>query len=511
MKARKGLPLLEPLLSLPARISQLVPHEAPGATVISIDGKWLKLLHAVGRGSGKTVTTLLARSIEGMSPEELLQWLKETCQAKGLAPSSVLVANPSHLTTTRLFSLPSIDPKEIQDIVELQAEKHTPYAKEEILTDFRIIETDRSGYSRVLLVISHQDIVHRGLHLLEGMGWVLERVGFELEGLVNWAKLSQQVPDAEGAALVAELDAETTTLLVLHDGRPYFHRSVGIGASLLQLDPADGIAKLIAELQRSIESFETEGLNLPIGAVVLTGQARRVPELKERLKQALELPVVAADAFERSAMSDEARQESESLQQVSFASLVGLAMRPSEVDLTPKALKLHRAFEARARTLVGLGCQMIGVLLLFCCLVVGHAQKQERYRGLLRQEHARTMSEAAELEGLLGQLRLVKGWLEERDQLLGTVVELNRHTPPIIRWESLNFTKGEQVTLKGVSEEMPKVYDFAAALRQSLSFSSVEARRVTKQKGEQRATDFEIVCSFASSGATHAEKTGPGG
>ncbi|MBI3324652.1 MAG: pilus assembly protein PilM [Candidatus Omnitrophica bacterium] len=508
MRKRGGLPLIGPLLNLPARISQLVPHEPSGSTVISIDGRWLKLLHAAGRGGSKTVTALLAKPLEGVSDEELTAWLKDACQAKNLQPASVLVANPSHLTTTRLFAVPSVDPKEIQDIVELQAEKHTPYAKEEILTDFRMIETDRTGYSRVLLVISHQDIVHRGLRVVEAMGWVLDRVGFELEGLVNWCRVSQHGMSEEGGALVAEVDADTTTLAILQQGRPYFHRNLSIGAVALSVDAADGAAKLLGEVQRSLESFEAEGLDIHIAGIVLTGQAGRFPELKERLKQGLELPVVVEEPFGHATLAEGTAEGLEA--PVSFVSLLGLALRPSEVDLTPKALKLHRAFEARAQTLVGLGCQLIGALLLVSCLVIGKAQKQERYRALLRQERQQAMSQAGELEDVLERLRLVKGWIEDRNQLLGAVVELNRQTPTAVRWHSLTFTRGEQVTLKGVSEEMPKVFELAATLKESSRFSNIEARRVAKQKGEQHNTDFELVCSLASSEKANGKKTGPG-
>jgi hypothetical protein len=155
-------------------------------TVISVGDRWLKLLHATGREPFRRVDLLLAHPIAGTDPDEILNRLKEVWGLKGLKPGAVLIANPSHLTTVRLFTLPSVDPKEIQEIVALQAERHTPYAKEEILTDHLVIESDRSGYSRVLVIISHQDVVHRGLRLVSGMGWPFEKVGFEWEGLAHW-------------------------------------------------------------------------------------------------------------------------------------------------------------------------------------------------------------------------------------------------------------------------------------------------------------------------------------
>lgn len=491
------------------RISQWVPASAQALIVLSVDGRWLKVLQAVGRPPFRTVTALLAHRVEGLSDEDILSWLKEACAARGIEPGPVVVANPSQLTTTRLFTLPSTDSAEIRDIVELQAEKHTPYAKEEILTDFQIVERDRAGYSRVLLVLSHQDIVHRGLKLVEGMGWPLESVGFELEGLVNWFRATASGTPNDGI-LVVEVDSETTTLVILHGDRPYFHRNLGMGVQQLFADPSGGPGQFAAELQRSLEAFEAEGFNLPLARVILTGQATRFPGLKDRIQQELELPTLVALPFERSPMADPALTQEESLAQVSFASLLGLTMRPAEIDLTPHTLKLHRAFEDRAKLLLGLGCQVIGMLVLVSCLIIGKVYKQERYHAwLLRQQQA-TTGEAQTMEADLQRLEFVKNWLKGKGRLLEVVKLLNDNTPPAIQWDALAFTKGQPLSLKGVSEEIPKVYEFTAALKRMPLLTDVEARRVTKRKvNDKDVTEFEIICSVKDGEETDGTETRP--
>jgi Tfp pilus assembly PilM family ATPase len=480
---------------LGARLAQLIPKAEHGLTVLSIDGRRLKLLHATGRPSAKTVANVLAQSIDGQSDEDIAAWLRQACKTAGIEPRAVLIANPSHLTTTRVFTLPSTDPVEIRDIVALQAEKHTPYTKEEILTDFRIIETDRAGYSRVLLVLSHQDIVHRALRLVEAMGWPLERVGFELEGLVGWLALAKPELPA-GVALVAELDADTTTLVAVRGQQPYFHRSLALGAAQLAQHPAEGAAKLLAEFQRSLETFDAEGTNLTIAGVVLTGCAERFPELKDRLHEGLDLPVTVVPAMAGVTMPEGAPAPAEP---TSFASLAGLALQPSTIDLTPKALRLHRAFEARAKAVVGLACQAIGCLLLVACLIIGKALQNERTYARLHVEHQFLGEEVSAMESRLSQLALVEDWLAGRAQLLEALAGMAQRTPGAIRWDTLSYTKNEQIALKGVSEEIPKVYDFAAELRGSGLFTQVESRRVAKRKvNDKDVTEFELVCSLKS-------------
>lgn len=475
-------------------------------TILCIGDQWLKVLHATGRGQGRVVDAILAQPIAGMSEEDVFSWLKQAWDARGLEPGDVLLANPSHLTTVRLFALPSTDPNEIRDIVELQAEKHTPYAKEEILTDFLTVESDRSGYSRVLVVISHQDVVHRGLRLVEAMGWPLDRVGFELEGLTNWFRISQHDSTAADT-LLADLDGDATALVVLQGGQPHYYRSIGLGAKHLAENPVEGPAKLVAEVQRTLETFEQEGSKLKVSKALLTGQAVRFPGLAPLLQQALDLPASVVSPLDRCPLSEQAAKESEQTTQASVVSLLGLALGASEVDLTPKALKLHRAFELRSRALVKVGCQLIAVLLLLSMLAVGKSYKSERYRAWLRGQFEQVGREAGSISIFVDQMKMVEQWLDSGDDLLESVMELYRQTPEPVRWSALAFTQGEQISLKGTSPEIPQVFDMVAELQKSARFAAVEARRTTKKKvGEQDVTEFEIVCSFRAAETLEGER-----
>lgn len=490
-----NLPVLKKFSRL---ISQAVPRSSfQHLTVLCVGDQWLKALHVSGRGSARKIDAVIAQPIAGVSDEEILNGFRALWVSRGLEPGDVLVANPSPLTTVRLFTLPSIDPKEIREIVELQAEKHTPYAKEEILTDFLVIERNRAGYSRVLVIISHQDVVHRGLRLVEGMGWPLDRVGLETEGLAGWFKTAQTPAAAGGTLLVAELDSDTTVTVVLHDGKPTFHRSLALGTRQLAADPEQGPAKLVGELQRTLEAFEAEGLNLKVGRVLLTGQAVRFPALPVQIQQGLDLPAAILSSMERCPLTDSARKESEALPDVSFASLTGLALLPSEADLTPRALKLQRTFEVRSKALVKVGCQLIAGLLMMSCLLVGKAYQDERARTVLREQDSRIGGEAALLASLTDQIRTVQEWQQLGDQLLGSVVDLYENAPSGILWREISFTRGAQVVLKGVSPETPQVFDFVAELEKLPRFSKVEARRTTRKKvDEQDVTEFEIVGTF---------------
>jgi Tfp pilus assembly PilM family ATPase len=503
--------LLEQVVSAPRALARALSRWMPdggisAVTVLSLDGQWLKVLHAEGPGPARRITRAFAAPVAGAGPEDIQKTFRETCQTEGFAPGATLIAVPTHLCTARLFSLPSVEPKEIRDIVELQAEKHTPYAREEILSDFRIIERDRAGYSRVLLAIAHQDVVHRPVRLVETLGLNLDRVAAELEGLIAWCRLARPAgkgPAAE-AALVVDMDGGTTTLLVMQRGHPTFQRSLAMGAEQLADDPVHTAERLVVEVQRSLEALETEWGLPRVQEVIITGSPQGLAELKPTLERGLELPVRLAPSWEQMPLAGPAAAAIERLPAVSFTGLLGLALGPEpEINLTPQPARLRQAFEARARELVLLGCQALGVLLLASILLISRAQKAESHYAALQRLHAGAAPPAEEVERALGQLEFVKTQLRQRGQLLDAVAVLAAQTPGGTRWNALTFTRGEALVLKGTSATLPQVYEFAAALRTAGAFAEVETARVAKRPDQEEGiTDFELRCVLRGAAGT---------
>src|SRR6185295_14827673 len=283
-------------------------------TVLSLDSQWLKVIQGEPSGRGVRITHVLACPVQGDTPEQVEARLRKAWPADAAAPRELLLANPTHLSTIRIFSLPSTDPKEIRDIVDLQAEKHTPYAKEEILTDFKILSRERKGYSRVLRAIAHQDVVRRAVRLSDSLAWSFERVGCELEGLIAWYRLIKRSGAAAsaakgaGATLLVDIDSSTSTLVALMDEQPLFQRSLATGFEQLHGDPAQAGERLVGELQRSIEVFEAEAGATRIQDVVVTGPVEKLIEFKGRIERTLDLPVTLVSPWEGSELTESARR-----------------------------------------------------------------------------------------------------------------------------------------------------------------------------------------------------------
>ncbi len=464
--------------------------------VLSADGQWLKMVHLSGSKRAMAVQGLVSVPIQNLKHEDIITKLKAECDTRGIHADRVLIANPSRLTTARLFALPSTDPQEIKDIVQLQAEKHTPYAKEEILTDFKIIETQSGGMTRVMMVISHQDVVHRSLRIAQDMGWSLDRVGFELEGAVNGFKFAQsKLAKEKGAYLLADINDESSDLVVVYQGMPYFHRTVNIGVNHF-IQVAESAGRFCGEIRRSLEAFESEGLNIMPEKVFLTGMVSQIQEHAKFIGEQLGLSTQLVNPFEGWQLSKLAQNDANQAT-VSFVSLMGMGVGTHEIDLTPKSLKLHRTFEVRAKSLVALGCQFMAVLLMVTCWLVGKSYQEEKYYDSLVAKQQATSREADKLELTLKQLELINGWMRDRGKILTVFIELNAVAPSALTWDSFSYTRGKEVVLKGVSAELPKVFDYVASIEGLTVCGQPEAGRVSKRKeGDDFVTEFSVSCQM---------------
>jgi hypothetical protein len=130
--------------------------------------------------------------------------------------------------------------------------------------------------------------------------------------------------------------------------------------------------------------------------------------------------------------------------------------------------------------------------------LIGKAQKEERYYTELKELHETVAPGAIEVEEALWQIELVEDRLRNRGKLVKAVEALARLSLEEIQWNALSFREDEALVLDGTSDQLPKVYEFAAALGDSAMFGDVNPRRVTKRRsGDRDVTDFEMYCPLA--------------
>lgn len=467
--------------------------------IVCFDGSWLKLLHAKQSMGRFVVDGLHVKKTQEIVPEEVLMFLEGLDQSKGIGSRTVIASNPSQFTTMRVLSLPSTNPKEISEMVELQVEKLSPHGKEEALRDFRIIDQDETGYSKVALLMTHQDVVDQVVKFAESVKLEIDQVGSDVDGLVEWFKQigAKHSDMKEGASLLIDIDAESSSVMIIDQGKPYFHRSIPIGDKELSAENSlQQMSRFVAEVRKSLEVFEAENLNIKIVQMIVTGLAPKLSTLKPLLEHECQFPVILASPFDVCELSHELEEERDKYP-VSFSGLVGALFVSRGVDFTPSVIKVQRAFRARTKALMILGVQLLIGLVLAVLVLVEIAHKDLYCHDWLNRQYRMDQKKADETKLLIDQLAAVRERTQNQGKLLESIVQMHQQSPTAIRWEALNYTNDQGILLNGMSTEMPKVFEYVTALEKISLFKEPNARKVAKKKvkGED-VTEFEINCQF---------------
>ncbi len=468
---------------------------------ISIDEGWIKLVHARGTPRNRKVDFLWAEPITGLEEDQIIAQLKSLLQERGITNPGFLISHPSHLTRARALRLPSIKYEELQTMVDLQVEKHTPDAKEETLTYFRIIDSDTQGYSNVFLVMAHQDAVSRSTRIVQKLGGRYAQVGSDIEGLTHWYRKVRQAEKEKfaGATLLIDMDREYASLLIFQGDEAYYHRTVPLKAEAMFQDTAGSIlAQFLAEVHRSLMAYDEEGFKSPCTRIILTGEAVKLSGLTEKIRSEMSLPVTIVPAAAGFRLNEKAEQYFANETKVSFASLFGFLAGQVRGDLTPVAMRVRQTFEKKVRAASVLGAQVLFGLLLVSGFLLYQINQDMAYQTLLKSQTQQMEKPAGELEISLEHLRVVKNTLSKRGVLLDALVEIKAVTPPEVQWDNMTYSQGESLAIKGVSRQITKVFEMVTALEKSPLFIKPEARRVTKRKVDNKdVTDFELVLPFA--------------
>jgi len=120
---------------------------------VSLSGDNLKLAYAKISPTRKELVDLVSYEIQGLSDEEITKSIQSSLTSLRLSSPEVIIIIPSHATIAKNIEIPSLSEEEIREIVDLQAGRHTPYSREEIIIDYINIGAYRENYTKILLII----------------------------------------------------------------------------------------------------------------------------------------------------------------------------------------------------------------------------------------------------------------------------------------------------------------------------------------------------------------------
>ncbi|MFH0763895.1 MAG: pilus assembly protein PilM [Candidatus Omnitrophota bacterium] len=476
-------------------------HIEKSTVVVEIGNDWLKAAKSVptalGGGIEKADFAKLAE-IEGSVDGALASMFKEMKSGKRRVISYI----PRQLATVRILELPSADPKEISDMVNLQAGKQTPYSKEEIISSYKIIDTAKEGYTKVMLVIARQNIIRERVEALAKTGVGIEKMGLSTEGVYNWfrAAYSSAMKPGAPAAVLLDIDSNYSDFIVINKGMLAFTRNILIGANQLLGDQENWRDKFIGELKHSMELYRNEDRDVKIAKMFLSGAAGNIKGLDAILSAALDMPAETTDPLKNIRLKDAAKApQDEKYKRVSVSALFGIAInhKDLDIDLTPGEIRVQKVMDAKRRNLMATGVLSASIIMMASILLLTLIHYKNLYLAELKNKISQVENNAEEVEKMRARVNLIERRLDSKGSSINILNEIAAITPKEISLNYINVEEKQRVVLRGRAYAMSDVFKFVMTLEASGMFKNVKPAHTTTAKDKDAEyAEFEIICAY---------------
>lgn len=456
----------------------------------------LKIAHVRATPLKREVVNLATIDTAEKSDEEITHLIQKTISGFGIKNPRGCLTVPMQPVITRSIEIPSRDPAEIKEIVNLQASRHTPYSRSEIIIETLSLGVIKESYTRVLLVIAPRESVVRGTSILEMAGIKVERVLFPPEGIAHACSKILNAESGDEVTAIVHMDAAFTNFIVMQRSKVLFVRGISIGARHLLEEKGSYSDPFVDELQKSLESYTSDEAGPQPSVLLLTGVAAETDHLDDLFRENLHLPIKHQTYFEHFAISKEAQAAASSAKHLSFFNVIAplLVFDQMEANLITEEQKLQTQMQRRSREIMTAGVLVMVLLGLLVALFASKAYFKRSYLDDLLSSYASVKEDAKRLEKLFARTQVVKGYLANRGNSIETLAELYTTLPEDVLLTEIRYEEGTRFSVKGTSESMASVFSFVTNLEKSKKFQSVKTKYVTSRNEDGvDMADFEIV------------------
>lgn len=480
-------------------IRKLNPFSRKVSELVSLSlGNSLTIASLGASLNKKEISGIFSRNINGLNDDEISKIIKEGFAELKLKNPKIICVITTQLAITKNIEIPSTDPEEIKEIINLQAGRHTPYAREEIIVDHINIGTYKNSYTKILLVIVARSAVKRHYEILAKIGLKPKKVFFAPEAL-GLASLKMLKAESDSSPLgLIHIDEAVADFMVIFKRKPLFIRSIPIGIQSFELDKEKNQVRFADELKKSLESYQSEGIaDLP-SKFILTGAIEEFHSLFEALSTT-RFPLKTTAYFGNFNLRPEVLKSLSLASRVSFLNVIAGLFFSDElkVDLVPEEVRLGRALEERGRELIKIGIFVLAVFILVFFIMVSNIFFKSVYLKNLDERYAPMIGESIKLENDYTRISTIRHYLENRGYSLEVLTELYRLIPLEIALDDIRLDEQRKFSIKGTAEAMSAVFSFVDSMEKSRYFKDAKTKYTTKRRdGSKEFTDFEITAAI---------------
>lgn len=470
--------------------------------VVEIGNDWLKILVNTPQGRSGVVSRGYFRRLNEIN-EPMPQALAKVLKGLRLENATVITYLPRHLVTVRALEFPSVDREEIENMVSLQVGKQTPYSKEEIVSSHKIVDSQREGYTRVILVIARRNIVSERIEALQKAGAAVEKVIFSSEAVYNWFGLSSPQEEREGKLtgnIILDIDFNFTDFIVIRRQRLVFTRHISTGVNQLLGSEPEWPQKFAEEVVHSIERYRNEAKDASLARIFLCGAVGGLDGVSSLIEEKAGIPCGLIAPFRNIRKAPLLRGVNEQdLKLVSVCALIGAALRPQEleIELTPAEFKIKKTMEAARKDLTRTGVLLVALAMTVSLLFLINIYNKTAHLDMLKDKISLVEKEAGEVDKARKVVELVEESLDASGSSLNMLNEIHNLVPNDIHFSKIYIEDKKQATLRGYAAAMSDVFEFVTTLENSHYFENVKSTYATMKKSKDgEYAEFEILCAY---------------
>ncbi|NJL63428.1 MAG: pilus assembly protein PilM [Methylacidiphilales bacterium] len=307
-------------------------------------------------------------------PPAMAQIIQQALAESKIKVSKVATAVPGRDSIVRLIPVPAeLDDKELREMVlNHEAGLYLPYPREEADVDYQklgyFVDEDGIEKVQVLLVATRKDITDTYVRTFEQAGLQIDVLEINSFALIRTIREQLRQFGPQEAAVLVDIEFDSTEIAIIVNGVPQFSRTVPIGTQQMQMALAramnlpasrdmellqgmtipstamDGgktghtsvnpgvaammrvLGELTDELRRSIDFYLNQSENLEVAQILLAGPGGGLSQMDEFFTQRLSLPTTQIDPV--SALSLDIDEEKfPSVQRAGLGIVLGLGMR----------------------------------------------------------------------------------------------------------------------------------------------------------------------------------------
>ncbi len=469
---------------------------------IAIGESSISAAYLRGHAPNTHLVGLARESLEGIDPAQWHETILKILAPFGLKKTSTVCVIPSNIVTTKNIEIPSLEDDEIRSIIDLQAGRHTPYSREEILVSYVSVGVFQRNYTKVLLVIANRNVIKARLDACEAAGLIVDRVVFAPECVAAFYADVLHVDAQDDPVGIIDIGYHATDFIVEHNQTVATCRNIPVGIKDLLADGSSGKDRLVNELVQSLEIYRNEDINKMPARYVVTSASSVATDLVALLQTKLNAEVRAVSYGQDMTNKAGDPQIRRLMEEESFASVMAAAQffhKGLQVDLMPEDVKSRRAIIEKGRQVIMSGIFLIVLVLMVCGLFFTKIYFRNFYLQRLKDEYAVKRYAVVRLDKIAHRTRIIKDFLSTRMVSLDVLNEIYRLIPTEMYLQNIFMDEAGEINIQGISESMSTVFNVVKALEDSALFKNVKTRSTTasKDRGKDVAA-FDLIFKLES-------------